>query len=126
MSSVIPNGSYPIREFARITGVNPATLRAWERRYGIIRPLRTEKGHRFFNEDHVARVRQILYWLEQGYPIRQVRLLLDDKSNSKPSSNDQFSDDYLEPVETATQGNTPALPEPDNNWGEIKQSLEIA
>ena len=37
---------YPIREVSRLTGVNSVTLRAWERRYGLIRPQRTPKGHR--------------------------------------------------------------------------------
>ena len=71
-------GAYPIREFARLTGVNPVTLRAWERRYGIIRPERTAKGHRFYTDDHITQVKHILYWLDQGYPIRQVRMLLKD------------------------------------------------
>ncbi|MFO7703780.1 MAG: MerR family DNA-binding transcriptional regulator, partial [Halopseudomonas sp.] len=34
----------PIREVSRVTGVNAITLRAWERRYGLITPHRTEKG----------------------------------------------------------------------------------
>ncbi|MEL7400054.1 MAG: MerR family transcriptional regulator, partial [Pseudomonadota bacterium] len=68
------SGHYPIREFARITGVNPVTLRAWERRYGIVQPQRTEKGHRFYSEADIQRVNNILYWLEQGYPVRQVKL----------------------------------------------------
>ncbi|WP_370248968.1 MerR family transcriptional regulator, partial [Thalassolituus sp.] len=55
---------YPIREFARLTGVNPVTLRAWERRYGIIQPLRTPKGHRYYTDDHVDQVKSILYWLD--------------------------------------------------------------
>lgn len=37
-------GLYPIREVARLTGINPVTLRAWERRYGLIEPKRTEVG----------------------------------------------------------------------------------
>ena len=69
-------GTYPIREFARLTGVNPVTLRAWERRYGIIRPERTAKGHRFYTEDHILLVKNILYWLDQGYPI----VIADSKS----------------------------------------------
>lgn len=72
--------AYPIREFARLTNVNPVTLRAWERRYGIIRPERTEKGHRFYTEQHIQQVRNILYWLDQGYPIRQVKSLLKDST----------------------------------------------
>ena len=39
-------GSYPIREVSRLTGVNAVTLRAWQRRYGLVQPARTEKGHR--------------------------------------------------------------------------------
>jgi MerR family transcriptional regulator, light-induced transcriptional regulator len=77
--SGLPDGSYPIREFARLSGVNPATLRAWERRYGIVQPLRTPKGHRFYTDQHLEDVRKILYWLEQGYPVRQVRLLLNSQ-----------------------------------------------
>lgn len=73
---------YPIREFAHLTGVNPATLRAWERRYGIITPHRTAKGHRFYSDQQIESVRQILYWLEQGYPIRQVRMLLHEPSSA--------------------------------------------
>ena len=69
---------YPIREFARLTGVNPVTLRAWERRYGIIAPERTAKGHRYYTGQHIEHVQHILYWLDQGYPIRQVRMLLKD------------------------------------------------
>ncbi|MEQ3692308.1 MAG: MerR family transcriptional regulator [Alcanivorax sp.] len=81
---------YPIREFARLTGVNPVTLRAWERRYGIISPLRTPKGHRFYNDNHVTQVKNIIYWLEQGYPIRQVKLLL----TAPPEQNDAPADDW--------------------------------
>lgn len=34
----------PMREVASLTGVNPITLRAWERRHGLIRPVRTVEG----------------------------------------------------------------------------------
>ena len=48
---------YPIREVARLTGVNPVTLRAWERRYGLIVPMRTESGHRLYSLTDIERVR---------------------------------------------------------------------
>ena len=44
--SIDQNALYPIREVARLTGINPITLRAWERRYNLIEPVRTESGHR--------------------------------------------------------------------------------
>ena len=35
---------YPIRTVSDLTGVNAVTLRAWERRYGLIRPVRSPGG----------------------------------------------------------------------------------
>ncbi|NIF16535.1 MerR family transcriptional regulator [Pantoea sp. Cy-639] len=68
----------PIGEVARLTGVNPVTLRAWERRYGLIKPQRTAKGHRLYPQDQVQRVQAVLRWLERGAAVSQVRQLLDE------------------------------------------------
>lgn len=67
---------YPIRDVSRLTGINPVTLRAWQRRYGLLKPARTEKGHRLYSDDDIALIRQILHWLEQGVSIGQVKGLL--------------------------------------------------
>ncbi len=40
-------GIYPIREVSRLTGVNAVTLRAWQRRYGLVQPARTERATAF-------------------------------------------------------------------------------
>lgn len=66
----------PIGEVARITGVIPVTLRAWQRRHGLIKPQRTEKGHRLYSEADIDLIREILYWLEQGVSIGKVKGLL--------------------------------------------------
>ena len=62
----LDEGWLPIREVARQTGVNAVTLRAWERRYGLIVPQRTPKGHRLFSAEHVQRILTILTWLNRG------------------------------------------------------------
>lgn len=69
-------GWLPIREVARQTGVNAITLRAWERRYGLIVPQRTAKGHRLYNDGHVQRIQNILTWLNRGVSVSQVKALL--------------------------------------------------
>ncbi|MNQ42985.1 HTH-type transcriptional repressor YcgE [compost metagenome] len=66
----------PIREVARLTGVNRVTLRAWERRYGLIVPQRTAKGHRLYSQEHVDRIQHILLWLSRGVAASQVKALL--------------------------------------------------
>lgn len=73
----LERGGLPIREVTRLTGVHPVTLRAWERRYGLVVPQRTGKGHRLYSEEQVERIRRILVWLERGVAISQVRALLE-------------------------------------------------
>jgi DNA-binding transcriptional MerR regulator len=78
---------YPIREVSRLTGINPVTLRAWQRRYGLLKPARTDKGHRLYSEQDIALIRQILHWLEQGVSIGQVKGLLDNPAPVVEGSN---------------------------------------
>ncbi|AOE87310.1 MerR family transcriptional regulator [Pseudomonas sp. TCU-HL1] len=67
---------FPIREVSRLTGVNPVTLRAWERRYGLIQPIRTDSGHRLYSLADVEAVRSILAWIERGVSVSKVGKLL--------------------------------------------------
>ncbi|STX47674.1 HTH-type transcriptional repressor YcgE [Legionella hackeliae] len=53
---------FPISYISAETGVNPVTLRAWERRYGLIHPKRTVKGHRLYSHDDVILIKQILFF----------------------------------------------------------------
>lgn len=72
---------FPIREVARLTGVNPVTLRAWERRYGLIQPKRTESGHRLYSQSDIDDVRSILGWLDRGVAVSKVgRILARDRA----------------------------------------------
>jgi len=75
-------GWLPIREVARQTGVNAVTLRAWERRYGLVVPERTAKGHRLYTQAHVQRIHTILTWLARGVAVSQVKQLLDAPANT--------------------------------------------
>ena len=67
---------FPIREVARLTGVNPVTLRAWERRYGLIVPTRTDSGHRLYSMSDIERVRSILGWIERGIAVSRIGKIL--------------------------------------------------
>lgn len=71
-------GIYPIRDVSRLTGVNAVTLRAWQRRYGLVQPARTEKGHRLYSEQDIRQIGEILSWLERGVSIGQVKGLLSE------------------------------------------------
>ncbi len=83
-------GLLPIREVARVTGVNPVTLRAWERRYGLVVPQRTAKGHRLYSAEQVARIQAILAWLERGVSVSQVKGLLRSEQPAATQSTCQW------------------------------------
>ncbi|KTC78349.1 MerR family transcriptional regulator [Legionella brunensis] len=67
---------FPIGYISSETGVNPVTLRAWERRYGLIQPKRTVKGHRLYTSDDVILIKQILFLMGKGHAISKVKPLL--------------------------------------------------
>jgi DNA-binding transcriptional MerR regulator/methylmalonyl-CoA mutase cobalamin-binding subunit len=52
--------------------VNAVTLRAWERRHGLIRPVRTPSGHRLYGHEHIESIHRILGLLKKGLSISQV------------------------------------------------------
>lgn len=67
---------YAIREVSEITGVKPVTLRAWQRRYHLIEPKRTQKGHRLFDEQDIQTIQNIRQWLAKGISIGKVAQLI--------------------------------------------------
>jgi DNA-binding transcriptional MerR regulator len=62
----------PIRDVVRLTGINPVTLRAWERRYGLIQPVRTEGGHRLYSHRDIDVIREAMRWTERGVAVSKV------------------------------------------------------
>ncbi|HYL40966.1 MAG TPA: MerR family transcriptional regulator, partial [Candidatus Binatus sp.] len=58
---------YTIKAAAARSGVPVATLRAWERRYRVIRPARTASGYRLYDEDSIARIAAMRRRVESGW-----------------------------------------------------------
>jgi DNA-binding transcriptional MerR regulator len=59
-------GALRIGEFARRVGVSPELLRAWERRYGLLRPIRSEGGFRLYTSEDAERVSRMKAALAEG------------------------------------------------------------
>jgi DNA-binding transcriptional MerR regulator len=64
----VPTGPGPLRigEFARRAGVTPELLRAWERRYGLLRPVRSPGGFRLYTDEDAERVARMRRALDDG------------------------------------------------------------
>jgi len=63
---------YTIGTVSKLTGVGAITLRAWERRYGLIQPVRKESGHRLFSRQHIDQINRITALTQQGMRISQI------------------------------------------------------
>lgn len=58
---------YTIKQAARLTGVSEASLRAWERRYGVVVPHRSESGYRLYDEAAVAALSTMRHLVDEGW-----------------------------------------------------------
>jgi MerR family transcriptional regulator, light-induced transcriptional regulator len=64
--------SYRIKRVAHLTGINPATLRAWERRYRLVSPGRTESGYRLYSDEDVAMLSRLKSLVDEGLTIGEA------------------------------------------------------
>lgn len=75
--------SLRIGDAARMVGVSPSTLRAWERE-GLVSPARGTGGHRLYTPRDVARLRQARALLERGYGHQVLRRMLSAQLRDPP------------------------------------------
>jgi DNA-binding transcriptional MerR regulator/methylmalonyl-CoA mutase cobalamin-binding subunit len=67
---------YPIRAVSRLTGISLDTLRAWERRYKVVTPERTDRG-RLYSDPEIQRLMLLRDAVSRGHAIGQVAALSD-------------------------------------------------
>lgn len=61
-----------IKQAARLTGVPEYTLRAWERRYGLVAPSRTPSGYRLYDDAALARIQVMSDLVRSGWSAREA------------------------------------------------------
>jgi len=67
--------TYPLRTVARMTGLSPEVLRAWERRYRAVTPTRTPGGTRRYSAADLERLRLLKAAVDAGHRIGDVARL---------------------------------------------------
>ncbi|MEP7089624.1 MAG: MerR family transcriptional regulator [Nocardioidaceae bacterium] len=72
---------YTIKEAARITGVPETSLRAWERRYSVVEPRRTEAGYRIYDDSDLAAVAAMRDLVADGWsPAEAARAVREGRA----------------------------------------------
>src|SRR5215208_873021 len=81
------DGHLRIGELSRRTGVSPELLRAWEQRYGLLRPLRSAGGFRLYSAQDERRVAVMRSHLERGLSAAEAaRLTVDQEDAPAPAA----------------------------------------
>lgn len=72
MPTIEEQPTYNLGVVVQETGINPDTLRAWERRYGLPNPDRSEGGHRLYSQKDIETVKWLMERQEEGIRIGQA------------------------------------------------------
>ena len=94
---MIEPGYLRIGELARRTGASPELLRAWERRYGLLRPTRSQGGFRLYTGADEERIRRMKEYLARGVAAAEAARLAADAETPR----------------SGTDTTTPAIPAPE-------------
>lgn len=103
------NGKHPIRVVAQRTGLKADLIRAWERRYGAIKPQRSEGRHRFYSDQDIERLILLREATSSARSIGQLAGLSDDALRRLIEEDRQAAAPAVaasppQPVERAPQG----------------------
>jgi MerR family transcriptional regulator, light-induced transcriptional regulator len=79
-------GLLRIGELSRRSGVSPELLRAWERRYQLLRPTRSPGGLRLYSLDDLDRVRAMQHHLSRGLAAAEAAALTVEQPISSPAA----------------------------------------
>jgi DNA-binding transcriptional MerR regulator/methylmalonyl-CoA mutase cobalamin-binding subunit len=61
-----------MHRFSKLTGLSPHVIRAWERRYGLVTPVRGTNRYRLFTDDDVGLIRYLKFQVDHGMSIGEL------------------------------------------------------
>lgn len=91
--------TFQIKDLENLTGIKIPTLRIWEKRYGILKPLRTETGIRYYNTEEVSKILSIVYLNRNGWKISKIAKLSENEIFQTVKNLDHEKQDYPPEVE---------------------------
>jgi len=75
--------SYSIKELEKLSGIKAHTIRIWEKRYGILKPDRTDTNIRYYCDDDLKRLLNIVILNKLGIKISKISNLSDSEMSEK-------------------------------------------
>ena len=79
-------GKYKISDLENLSGVKAHTIRIWEQRYDILTPLRTETNIRYYDDEHLKKLLNVVSLMNAGNKISFISKLDKDQIKRKIES----------------------------------------
>jgi DNA-binding transcriptional MerR regulator len=81
---------YNLKAVINEVGLNPATLRAWERRYGLVKPQRTPGGHRLYSRQDIDMLKWLIERQKEGLSISNAVEMWKSQPENYPELSQQI------------------------------------
>ena len=78
---------YTVKRAAALTGISADTLRMWERRYGVVAPVRNEGGYRLYDDAAIARLTAMSALVGAGWAPREAAAQVSSGTTLGPTRN---------------------------------------
>lgn len=123
--------TYPLRSAAQLTGLSPELLRAWERRYRAVEPLRTPGGTRRYRASDLERLRLLRAATDAGHRIGSLAELSNEELAQLGSAREAAPRDRLAGILAALEALDSAeaqrlLATQSSTLGSVRFAREIA
>ncbi|MBB5172922.1 MerR family transcriptional regulator [Texcoconibacillus texcoconensis] len=93
-------GKYNINAVSKLLNIKPVTLRAWERRYDIVKPVRNHAGYRLYTDEHLKILKWLIHKLNEGMTIGQAVQLLEQQGIEEVKKADDRMKNQLDNLST--------------------------
>jgi DNA-binding transcriptional MerR regulator len=106
-----PVEQFNIKAVVKYSGINAHTLRAWERRYGVIKPARESNGRRMYSLAEAERLKILAELVSLGHAIGNLSRLSDSELRSlfrRLAHYPESSERSAQSVSEATAGRRPS------------------
>lgn len=99
---------YSISEVSELLGINASNLRFWEKEFKQLKPRRNAKGTRFYTNDDITLIKQIMYLVnDQNLTLEGARQKLNQKKDQVAKQHDLV--ERLKKIRSELKGMSKAL-----------------
>lgn len=91
-------GHYSISDLEKLSGIKAHTIRIWEQRYGLLRPVRTATNIRTYCDDDLRRLLNVATLCGRGHRISKIAQLSEQEISKAVISCHDDAHDYCQQV----------------------------